>query len=660
MDTPTSYEDFGSYRLTHLLGKGGMASVYRAVRSGPMGFAKEVAIKRIHDALVDNEAILKGLINEARIGGQLKHPNIVEVYEFNKVGDAYYLAMEFVDGWTLDKVIKVAAEYRMPVPPTVALQIGREICDGLEYAHNLESLDGIAVKLVHRDLKPANVILSRYGTTKIMDFGIAKAETNLFKTSIADMTKGTPHYMSPEQVAGASDLSATSDLFALGALLYEVIVGKVLFVGDTLPTVLFNVVKAEVGPQIAEAEARVPGIGLLLERLLKKEPDDRTQTAAEVGVALGQLLATEFTEGPTIREYLYSLRDRMMLRAGRFAGVASGESTVSDDTVNLNHAEPEFATLLDPVQREEPDANQGLVEARRAADAAIRAVGTGFESTVSLTVDSGSETLIGPDPGLESTSEPLSDREARSGAEVATQTNPNHKRTRKVPKTVAKKKRSLALPLAVLFVGVLLLLTWTSLPTDSILGGAIPAAERADSSPDPVDLSFPAIEFPQEVDPATPPAARETDPRRPERSPPARNPESTASLGSTTPASSEVRASDSPSRRPPAAPEPRGGGEPVASTPQPASAPAPTAATTGRGRVSIKYSKPYYARVWIDGMDTGKSTPVMGYEVPAGEHSIELKADEHGRSSSLRTVRVTGDGHVKLGHYDFETDSWEE
>ena len=200
MSEAPAYEEFGAYRLTHMLGKGGMASVYRAVRSGPMGFAKEVAIKRIHDALIDNEAILKGLINEARIGGQLKHPNIVEVYEFNKVGEAYYLAMEFVDGWTLDKVIKLSREFKMPVPPSVALLIGKQLCEGLEYAHTLESLDGQEVKLVHRDLKPANIILSRYGIAKIMDFGIAKAATNLFKTTLADVTKGTPHYMSPEQV----------------------------------------------------------------------------------------------------------------------------------------------------------------------------------------------------------------------------------------------------------------------------------------------------------------------------------------------------------------------------------------------------------------------------------------------------------------------------
>ena len=648
MDNATSYEDFGSYRLTHLLGKGGMASVYRAVRSGPMGFAKEVAIKRIHDALVDNEAILKGLINEARIGGQLKHPHIVEIYEFNKVGEAYYLAMEFVDGWTLDKVVKLARELRMPVPPSVVLQIGVEICAGLDYAHNLESLEGVAVKLVHRDLKPANLILSRYGTTKIMDFGIAKAETNLFKTSMADVTKGTPHYMSPEQVAGADDLSGTSDLFALGALLYELIIGKVLFVGDTLPTVLFNVVKAEVGPQIAAADERVPGIGPLLEGLLKKDPTDRPQTAAEVGAALGQLSATDFGGGPTIKQYLYSLRSRMMLGVDPPAPAASGETTVGDETINQSSGEPEFATLLAPSQLPEPDANEGLVEARRVADAAIGVVGKVFASTKSRKIDTSSETLAKMPSEAGGVPGPIPPLGIGADAGVAPATNPNQKKTRKIPRNVAKKKGSPAMLLLAVLLGLILAGTLLWVINERVFSGTPTVVEEPDTDA-AVDLSMPDIELPQEGDPSTPKPRIKSDPK-PARSVPPPTP-----TPAPDPTPAPVGASTS---VPP--PEPSPAVEPITAAPNPTPAPVAVIRPTGRGRVSIKFSKPYYARVWVDGIDTGRSTPVMGLEVPAGKHRIELVADEQGRRSSLRTVNVAANGHVKLGHYDFDTDSWEE
>ena len=120
-------QQFGRYMLTHLLGKGGMASVYRAIRAGPMGFAKEVAIKRIHEELTQDEQQLKSLINEARIGGQLRHQNIVEIYEFDKVAEQYYLAMEYVSGWTLEKMVKVCRQRSLSVPRVTSAQMTETI-----------------------------------------------------------------------------------------------------------------------------------------------------------------------------------------------------------------------------------------------------------------------------------------------------------------------------------------------------------------------------------------------------------------------------------------------------------------------------------------------------------------------------------------------------
>ncbi|MCO4768447.1 MAG: serine/threonine protein kinase [Deltaproteobacteria bacterium] len=645
MSDAPAYEEFGTYRLTHLLGKGGMASVYRAVRSGPMGFAKEVAIKRIHDALLDNEAILKGLINEARIGGQLKHPNIVEIYEFNKVGDTYYLAMEFVDGWTLDRVAKLSREFKMPVPASVVLEIGRQLCDGLEYAHNLESLDGQEVKLVHRDMKPANIILSRYGTAKIMDFGIAKAETNLFKTTMADVTKGTPHYMSPEQVAGAADLSGTSDLFAMGSLLYELTTGKVLFVGDALPTVLFNVVKAEVGPQIAEADERVAGLGEILEGLLKKDPKERPQSAGEVGKALTALREGPHADGPTIKQFLYTLRDRMVLGATRSTAQVNDDPTVADQTMPQLDDEPEFATMLAPSQRPDPSGNEGLVEARAAADAAIGSVGKVFASTGALDVDTSSEThaaVPSQAAARSANSPPATTLRAKDGPKA---THPNQKATRKIRKK--KPRRSPALLLVVALLGLVLASTLGWIVKETLFSSD-PVEPPAPEVAEPVDLSIPDLEFPTPK-PTPKPRVRTPDP----------TPKPVLASANPTPApSAEATPTAVPEDLTPA-PEPPTAAAVVVAEPTPEPVAVVAAVQKGKGRVSIKTSTPYYARVWIDGIDTGKSTPLMGLELPAGKHSVELVADQQKRRSAPRTVSITADGHVKLGHYDFDTKTWD-
>ncbi len=357
MTTPALDEVFGSYRLTHLLGKGGMASVYRAVRSGPMGFAKQVAIKRLHPSLTRDSNILKALVNEARIGGQLKHPNIVEIYEFNRVGDTYYLAMEFIDGWTLDRVIQLGRKHQQQLPKGVALDMAIQVCEGLHYAHTLESLDGVEVHLVHRDLKPANIIVGRDGVTKIMDFGIAKADTNLFKTTLVDTTKGTPHYMSPEQVGGDPHLGARSDIFAMGSLLYELATEKILFQGDSLAAVLFAVSRAEVDEEVEEAEAALPGLGPILGRCLEREPKKRFPSARALQQALSQLQEHREAEPWTTKNFMYTLRSKLLEES-----VRSEPST--------DEEEMDFAPLISKAELSLTD-DIDVEEARAAADAEI-------------------------------------------------------------------------------------------------------------------------------------------------------------------------------------------------------------------------------------------------------------------------------------------------
>ncbi len=282
-----------------------MAKVYRAMLSGPMGFEKEVALKKIDSRLTQDDRFVKALINEARLGGQLRHKNIVEVYEFNQVDGDYYLAMEFVDGWTLDAFLRECRKAQRWVPPSVVMEIAVQVCWGLDFAHSLRAKDGQEMHLVHRDLKPANIILSRSGDAKIMDFGIAKADSNLYKTTAADVTKGTPIYMSPEQVRGES-LDARSDLFSLGSILHEMATLRVVFSGDQLLTIMHKVLQADISEAVSRADERIPGLGNILQRSMARRPEDRYSGAVELARDLEKLRAAVLRNdpGPSLYEFL--------------------------------------------------------------------------------------------------------------------------------------------------------------------------------------------------------------------------------------------------------------------------------------------------------------------------------------------------------------------
>jgi len=298
---------FGRYTLLGLLGEGGMARVFKAELQGPSGFRKRAAVKIIHATVAKkSEKLRRALINEARLGGLLHHPNIVDTYEFGEEQGLPFIAMELVRGVGLD----VMLELMRPLPPAQALEIAIQICAGLDHAHSLEDDDGEPVLIVHRDLKPSNVLLSRDGLVKVMDFGIAKAATNTYNTTETGMTKGTPAYMSPEQAEGIP-LDGRSDIFALGALLYEMVVGERLFRGENMVQVLMSVLRVE---QILAEEQRwewldatVPGLRDVVTTCLRKDRADRYDDCLEVEAALKALARDMAPPRPlktTVRELM--------------------------------------------------------------------------------------------------------------------------------------------------------------------------------------------------------------------------------------------------------------------------------------------------------------------------------------------------------------------
>jgi serine/threonine protein kinase len=284
-------ESLGRYKLLERLGEGGMAEVFRARLDGPMGFQKDLAIKRIRQSVVEkDEDHARSLINEARIGGRLKHPNVVEVYELGQEDGAYYIAMELVEGVSLRDLLGTKTQVGPRIPPNVLLDIAIQICRGLAYAHSYETEEGEKLAVVHRDVKPSNIMITRNGAVKIMDFGIAKSEGNLFHTTATGTTKGTPLYMSPEQLRGMRPLPASSDLFSVGAILFEMVTGELLFAGSTIPEIINRVLYQPLNADIQIADDQLRGVGDLLKRLLERDVAHREQDAAVVALELDHLL----------------------------------------------------------------------------------------------------------------------------------------------------------------------------------------------------------------------------------------------------------------------------------------------------------------------------------------------------------------------------------
>jgi eukaryotic-like serine/threonine-protein kinase len=293
-----SGEAFGDYSLLELLGIGGMARVYRAA---PRRGGSQVALKIIRRHVAENPRLVRALINEARLGIQLHHPNVVETYEFDNVGERYYIAMEYVDGYSVREVMQRSG-LRGQLPHHVIAEIMRQVCDALHYVHSAPDDRGRPINLIHRDLKPSNVMFSMDGVVKLMDFGLAKADTHEYETTLSKMTKGTPLYMSPEQVR-RRPLDQRSDVFAMGSLLAEMVTGRPVFRSGVLARVLLKVVRGDTGNTLESVERLFPAALPVVRRALQVEPERRFADAAEMAQAL-RVMADQVDGGEALGPWL--------------------------------------------------------------------------------------------------------------------------------------------------------------------------------------------------------------------------------------------------------------------------------------------------------------------------------------------------------------------
>jgi len=277
----------GRYEILSLLGQGGYAKVYKARLSGPMGFTKTVAIKVTSAPAAENSKQVKALVNEARVCGRMQHPNIIEVYEFGRWERQYFIAMEYIQGIPLDELIDATVRAGDTLSVGLAIDVLSQTCRGLRYAHDLTDEEGNHHQVIHRDLKPANLMLATANMVKIMDFGIAKSALQLTMT-MEGFTKGTPMYMSPEQVAG-DPLTPASDIYTLGIVLYEMLTGARLFAADSLMNVIEKVSKSDVREDLQRHAAVLDPVLPILERALARDPGERFVSAQAMLEALEDL-----------------------------------------------------------------------------------------------------------------------------------------------------------------------------------------------------------------------------------------------------------------------------------------------------------------------------------------------------------------------------------
>lgn len=283
---------FGKYYLLERINVGGMAEVFRAKQFGVEGFERLVAVKRILPNIAEDKDFIEMFVDEAKIAVQLNHANIAQVFDLGHEEGAYYIALEHIHGRDLRAIFDRNRNQGEPMPVPQACFVTMKVCEGLDYAHNKRDESAREIGLVHRDVSPQNVIVSFDGEIKLIDFGIAKAAGRGSQTQ-AGILKGKFGYMSPEQVRGLP-VDRRSDVFSCGIVLYELLTGERLFVGESDFSTLEKVRNVEILPPSTYNRKIQPELERIVLKALAKDVEDRYQNAIDLH---DELQAFVYTSG---------------------------------------------------------------------------------------------------------------------------------------------------------------------------------------------------------------------------------------------------------------------------------------------------------------------------------------------------------------------------
>ncbi|MEL6343798.1 MAG: bifunctional serine/threonine-protein kinase/formylglycine-generating enzyme family protein [Myxococcota bacterium] len=323
----------GRYEVLRKIATGGMAELFVAKHVGMDGFEKVVALKRILSHLAFDEEFIAMFRDEARLVAKLNHPHIVQIYDLGKSDDSYFIAMEYIAGRNLSSIAKKARTRGESLPPVNIARCLAQACEGLYYAHTRKDAEGRGLEIIHRDVSPQNIIVSFSGSVKLVDFGIAKAASKVAHTRTG-VLKGKYAYMSPEQLS-AAPLSAASDVFALGAMLYEILSGIPPF-----PVALPARRAARTATPAPLPETVPEELAEICTWALSASPSARPQDGAALGAAVGDWLA-----GTLQRVRALAVVERALALRPQIIALQDDARTAARLAQRLLHAIPPFAAV---------------------------------------------------------------------------------------------------------------------------------------------------------------------------------------------------------------------------------------------------------------------------------------------------------------------------
>ena len=355
---PRTSLKLGKYQLLAVLGRGGMAEVFLALSRGAMGFDKLAVIKRLRPGLAEDESFRTMFLDEARLAARLNHPNVVHTYEVGEHDGVYFMAMEYLEGQSLNKIVREAEKRGHPLEPVVCARIISDALLGLHHAHTLKDFDGRPLEIIHRDISPHNLFVTYEGTTKVVDFGIAKAALSSTQTEVG-VLKGKVAYMSPEQATGAP-IDARSDVFAMGIVLWEMLTQRRLMTGDSAASTIHRLLTAPIPAASSMRHEVGATLDSIVECALEKDPNRRFASALAMREAIeayltatGRVVRTEEI-GEQVGAMFVDVREAIKRQiqehvegAGRVASGGGGGGGGEDSQVRSNsEVRPRDGTMV--------------------------------------------------------------------------------------------------------------------------------------------------------------------------------------------------------------------------------------------------------------------------------------------------------------------------
>jgi serine/threonine protein kinase len=291
-ETGVSPQPFGKYLLIAKMAEGGMAEIHLAVEEMRSLGRRFVIIKRIRSAFENDPDYTEYFLTEGRVALRVAHPNLPMAYELGDVGGAYYLAMEFIRGPTLLDLLRRAQRAKKKLSVQSTLTIARCVAAALEHVHGLRDVDGEPLSVIHRDVTPQNTLIGYDGTVKLIDFGIVQARVQTHETA-AGVVKGKFSYLAPEQIQSNDPVDHRADLFSMGVMLHEALLGSVLFRGRTDRETIKRVLHAPI-PSPTDIRKEIPeSLSQVVLRALQRDPANRYPSATALLADLEHVAQSE-------------------------------------------------------------------------------------------------------------------------------------------------------------------------------------------------------------------------------------------------------------------------------------------------------------------------------------------------------------------------------